>query len=213
MKKYIIVAVTLALLILDVRIGIADYPAFITFKSEAPQTVDLVINHVIGNRMVIDILSDLLGFAFAIYASTLFIAALKANNNISPSQCDKYMSAWRRTILWSVAGALVYVLERIMPFFLNGNYRFRIEYGLYFLLLLCECMVVFYVMINVCRQMENVDNHTYNNLSTIFAMTGCLCFTIARILYFYDLFKLFVIYYVISVILLILTAWRLKKYK
>lgn len=212
MKKYWLMFIALFLLIADVRIGVLAYPAFQEFRTEAPKTVDMVVNHVIGDTMMVDVLSDAVGFALAAVATIIFIGVISKDNNISPDRSARLVKSMKTARNWAIAGFLIYIGEKLMPFFLNGNYRFRVEYGLYFLLLAAEVMVLVSGGLTLCKYLDNSMNHTYNNLSTIFAMISIGTFTVARVLYFYDLIIVFVIYYVLSVGFFIVAAYRLKKF-
>ena len=59
---YFILFLAVLLLAVDIRLPLMPYPAFEPFVTEAPQTVDLVINHVIGHQLMLDLFSDLLGY-------------------------------------------------------------------------------------------------------------------------------------------------------
>lgn len=212
MKKFIFAFAAFFLLIADVRIGVVQYPEFIKFRTEAPNTVDLVVNHVIGDTMKIDILSDAIGFILAFAAAIMFIRYIEENNNITPEKSQKLIKSMVNVRNWSAVGLIVYIGEKIMPFFMNGNYRFRLGYALYFLLLIAEVVVYSAGALTICRLQENLENHTYNNLTSIFAMLSIGTFTVARVLYFYDLMVVFIIYYVLSIIFFFIAAYRLKKY-
>lgn len=212
MKKYVLGMIAVLILLLDVRLGSVSYPAFEEFRTEAPNTVNMVINHVVGDKLMLDPVSDALGFALIFIVGMMFLKEAKEDNNISPSESKKRISRWKRACVWSVAGLILYVTEKVMPFYLNGNLRFRAEYLLYYLLLVAEVASVSYMLLGVCKQLETISNHASNNVSTIFAMIAIGCFTIARVLFFFDLMVMFVIYYVATFIFFGLVAFRLKKY-
>jgi len=210
--KYILAFAALLLLIVDVRVGAFDYPAFLAFRTEAPNTVDLVIKHVIGDRMMIDIASDLVGFILMTIASIMFIKHIRENNNITPDKSNKLVKSMSTVRNWAIAGCFIYIAEKLMPMFMNGNYRFRLGYALYYLLLVAETVVLSTSMMTICNLLENIENHTYNNLTTIFAMLCVGTFVVARVLYFYELIIVFIIYYVLSISFFFIAAYRLKKY-
>jgi len=212
MKKYILWFTGLFLLLADVRIGVVPYPAFREFRTEAPNTVDMVIRHVIGDTMVIDVLSDAVGYILMFIAMILFIKHVKENNNIAPIKAGKLLRSMKLARNWAVAGLFVYVVERIMPFIYSGNIRFRLGYGLYFLLLVAEVAVFLHGSLSVCKLLDNLSNHTYNNLSTIFMMISVGSFVVARVLYFYELTIVFIIYYVLSLLFFMVACYRLKKF-
>ena len=99
MKKYTVLLVAILLLILDIRIPTAEYPAFEAFKTEAPETVDLIIRHVVGSSLRIDLLSDAAGyFLIAVYALKMLGAS------------ERY----KKVILWSLLGLGMYIFQNIV---------------------------------------------------------------------------------------------------
>lgn len=209
-KKYVLWFLGLFLLIVDIRIDIINYPAFVAFRTEAPNTVDMVIRHVIGDEMVIDVMSDAVGFILMFAAMFMFISHVANSNDIAPIKSGKLIKSMSRARDWAVAGFFLYIAERIMPFFLNGNYRFRLGYVLYFAILVAEVMVFTNGALGVCKLLDNLSNHTYNNLSTIFMMISIGSFTVARVLYFYELTIVFIIYYVLSFLFFMVACYRLS---
>lgn len=186
MKKYYVLFAAVLLLIVDIRIPAIAYPAFEAFETEAPKTVDMVIHHVIGENIRIDILSDVLGYLLLAVASVLLSARNKK---------------FRRVLLWTAFGLGMYLYKNCMPFFLNGHERFRMGYLIYFVAAVAEAVAVFYAMYALCSQLETVENHSYNNVTVIVAMICIGTGIVASIMYFYDLMILAWIYYCIQIIL------------
>lgn len=183
MKKYIILIVAVFLLILDVRIPTVAYPAFETFKTEAPETLDLIINHVVGSRLRIDLFSDVAGYILiAVYAVKLI------------RQNEKY----QKVLLWSAISLGIYIFQNIMPFILNGNERFRIGYMIYFLGVFLEAAVILKAVYPVCTKLDSVEYHGYNNMTIIILLISVGTGFISEALYFFDLIVLSVIYLVIA---------------
>ena len=71
MKKYYLLFVALVLLVLDIRIPMFAYPIFEEFRTEAPKTVDMVINHVLGHKVPLDMISDAIGYVLLAAASIM----------------------------------------------------------------------------------------------------------------------------------------------
>lgn len=183
MKKYIILIVAVFLLILDVRIPTVAYPAFETFKTEAPETLDLIINHVVGSRLRIDLFSDVAGYILiAVYAVKLI------------RQNEKY----QKVLLWSAISLGIYIFQNIMPFILNGNERFRIGYMIYFLGVFLEAAVILKAVYPVCTKLDSVEYHGYNNMTIIILLISVGTGFISEALYFFDLIVLSVIYLMIA---------------
>ena len=196
MKKYTILLVAILLLILDIRIPTVAYPAFEAFKTEAPETVDLIINHVVGGYLRLDILSDALGYLLiGFYA----VKMLKLN--------DKYGKA----ALWSAVGFGLYIFQNIMPFWLNGNERFRIGYLIYFVAIFVEAAVILKAVYPVCEKLDTVEYHGYNNLTIIILLISVGTGFISEALYFYELIVLSAIYLVFCLVTMGVTWYRILK--
>lgn len=198
MKKYIVLMIAVLLLIIDIRIPAAEYPAFEEFRTEAPETVDLIINHVVGDYLRIDILSDVIGYIL------LAVTAIRMiGENIR----------FRKTLLWSALGLGVYIYQNAMPFLLNGNERFRIGYLIYFVAVVFETIAIFNAVYPICTKLESVENHRYNNITIIILLISVGTGAISEALYFYDLIVLSVIYLVIQLVTMLICGYRIFQNK
>ena len=196
MKKYTILLVAILLLILDIRIPTVAYPAFEAFKTEAPETVDLIINHVVGGYLRPDILSDALG-----YLLIGFYAVKRLNLDNKSGKAG----------LWSVVGLGLYIFQNIMPFFLNGNERFRIGYLVGFVAVFLEAAVILKAVYAVCAKLDCVEYHGYNNLTIIILLISVGMEFISEALYFYNLIVLSVIYQVLCLVTMGITWYRIHR--
>lgn len=186
MKKYMILFAAMILIIVDIRIQIPVYfPAFEAFDTEAPQTVDLIINHVVRDRLTIDLASDALGLLLLAIGSVLLI-----------KEHRRYAKAAR----WSAIALAAYIYMRVMPFMLNGSLRFRIGYVSYFVVLALEAVALFSAMYAVCSQLESLENHTYNNITIMVSMLTVATGAIARACWFYNMNILFMVYGILQLI-------------
>lgn len=172
MRKYYLLFAALVLLILDVRIPAIAYPAYEAFRTEAPVTVSLVIEHVVGSRMRIDLFSDLLGYLLLLAA-----AAWLSVEDRSFLKC----------FLWGAASTAMYGYWQIMPFYLNGGLRFRAGYVLYFAAALLKIVAIFLTMYTVSEQLESTSNHSYNNVTVIIMMVCAGSAAVAALMWFFDL--------------------------
>ena len=196
MKKYTILLVAILLLILDIRIPTVAYPAFEAFKTEAPETVDLIIRHVVGSSLRIDLLSDAAGyFLIAVYA----LKMLGGNER------------YKNLMFWSAVGLGIYIFQSIMPFWLNGNERFRIGYLLYFVSVFLEAAVILKAVYSVCMKLESVEYHGYINLTIIILLISVGTGFISEALYFYELLVLSVIYLILQLFTMGVTWYRIRK--
>lgn len=192
MKKYIIVLIGFMFLFLDIRFATIAFPQFEPFRTEAPDTVDLIIRHVIGDSMQIDIMSDAIGFILVIVGA---IMVIKAGKN---SILEKAFEHFKKLIPWGLVGLVLYLTEKLAPFALNGNLRFRCGYFLYFLCLAAKAVSMGHAMFGVGEALESTENHVRNNLSIILIMICLGCFVVSRVAYFYELTISAWIYYVVS---------------
>lgn len=211
--KYLFILVGIALLILDLRIGVVPFPAYEPFKTEAPETVSLVIDHVTGTHMRIDLFSDLIGFLFLLFGSFQFLMGLRDLPH-GPQGETKTMRRFRSfgSLLPLISIAiLLYIVEKFMPFRLNGNLRFRAEYALYFFGVLFKTLVLLYSSISITRMFETLKNHTYNNVTVLLILLGCGCHLIADILYFFNLMILYWAYIVVSIVTVGFAFYRIGK--
>ena len=107
MKKAVLLWVALLFLTIDTRIaGLIPYPEYIPFDTPAPETVDMIIGHLIGDSVHIDIFTDIIGYLLILYVSCKVV-----NENTK---------AFRAFGL-SVLSLLLYLANLGMPFVRNGK--------------------------------------------------------------------------------------------
>lgn len=184
MKKYYLLLIALLLIVVDVRISTVSYPAFEEFKTEAPETVSLVIDHVLGHTLKADIFSDVAGYILLAIASVML--GLKNKRFL-------------KTLMWTGLALGAYVFRYAMPFILNGHDRFQIGYGIYFVAAALEAIVVFSAMYSLCHQLESTENHSYNNITVIVAMLSMGTGLVAAVIYFFGFIVVPLIYYLIQI--------------
>lgn len=175
------------LLAIDIPISVLAYPTFEPFHTEAPLTVDLLINHVIGHWLRLDVLSDVLGYALLAVSCVM----------LGPGNRQFF-----KLLPWIVAGIVFYLCFHLMPFSLNGGLRYRAGYLLYFVSGAIQILVQLRAMLRVCDNLETTESHGYNNLSTILMIISCFAGTISMVVWFYDLFKLSMVYLGVQLIFL-----------
>lgn len=184
---YALIFLAVILLVIDIPIPTMAYPAFEPFHTEAPLTVDLVINHVIGHQLRLDLLSDVLGYLLLAAACVM----LGADN--------KHFS---RLLPWIAAALFFYLCFHLMPFSLNGRLRYRTAYLLYFVSVALQILVLLRTMLHVCDGLETTENHGYNNVSIILMLISCFAGTIWMVGWFYDLPRLSLFYLIVQLIFL-----------
>lgn len=185
LTPYFILFLAVLLLAVDIRLPLMPYPAFEPFVTEAPQTVDLVINHVIGHQLMLDLFSDLLGYLLLAVSCVMLGPANKHFFRLLP---------------WAASSLAFYLCQQLMPFHLNGGMRFRAGYLLYFVSGILQVLLLMRAMFHVCDGLDTTENHSFNNLSIIFMIISCFTGVVAVLLWFYDLVWIALIYFVLQMV-------------
>ena len=172
--------ISVILLVIDIRIPIKVYPDFESFVTEAPKTVDLVINHVIGDYLQLDLLPDALGYVLLAVSCVMIAISLG-----------------------------FYLCQQLMPFSLNGGMRFRAGYLLYFVSGVLQVLVLLRAMFHVCDDLETTENHGFNNLSLIFMLISCFAAMVSVLIWFFDLVWISLIYFMVQLIFLGIFWYRI----
>ncbi len=196
MRKYYLLFAAVLLLIVDIRIPVYAYPAFEAFQTEAPASVSLVIGHVVGASLRIDLFSDAAGYLCLLVAAAWL------------SLGDR---RFKRTFIWAAVSAAIYIYQQIMPFFLNGSLRFRTGYVFYFVSAVFQMIALFSAMYSVTGQLENTSNHSYNNVTVIVIMLCVGTGLVAAAVWFFDLIILSAVYYAAQLAAFGVAAWRIWK--
>ncbi|MGN0326762.1 MAG: hypothetical protein ACI4DW_10650 [Lachnospiraceae bacterium] len=195
-RKYFILGfagLLLALIDLPVPTGIA-YPEFIPFETEAPNTVEMVIGQVIGPVFKVDLCSDFLAYLL-ILLSIIGLGKIK-----------KYF--YRQLPLLGLSMGLL-LANTLLPFYLNGNLRFRFGYLFYFLASLAKIVSLFEYTFCFTKMEECMANHTDNTVTVIFMMVSFFAGMIHYVLAFYQLTISSYLYYFVQLATLLYTLYRL----
>lgn len=194
LTPYLMMFISVILLVIDIRIPIKAYPDFESFVTEAPKTVDLVINHVIGDYLQLDLLPDVLGYV--LLAVSCVMLGMKNRHFIKQ--------------LPMIAISLgFYLCQQLMPFSLNGGMRFRAGYLLYFVSGVLQVLVLLRAMFHVCDDLETTENHGFNNLSLIFMLISCFAAMVSVLIWFFDLVWISLIYFMVQLIFLGIFWYRI----
>ncbi|MDE5951044.1 MAG: hypothetical protein K2H12_05655 [Acetatifactor sp.] len=191
---YVLMFAAILLLAVDIRIPVKAYPTFEPFVTEAPETVDLVVNHVIGHNLMLDLFSDILGYIL-LTASCIMLGPVNKH--------------FFRQIPWIAVSLGFYLCQQLMPFSLNGGMRFRAGYLLYFISGILQVLLLMRCMLHVCDSLETTENHSFNNLSIIFMIISCFSGMVAVLTWFYNLRWIALIYFVIQLIFLGIFWYRI----
>lgn len=181
MKKAIWIWIGMILLVLDTRItGILFFPKYIPFETPAPETVDMIIVHLIGDSAHIDLFSDLIA-----YLLIIGIACKIVNEN------KKAFAAFG----FSILSLILYIANWGMPFVLNGEARYTAGFFLYIAYNLLKCVTTIQAGFMCCEMAECLENHAWNNVVAIFVMLASFAGFIRAMSHFYDLPKLTYVYF------------------
>ncbi|MBO7334553.1 MAG: hypothetical protein J6U67_06615 [Lachnospiraceae bacterium] len=211
MKKYVFILIGVFFLMIDIKMFSAEYPAFEMFRTEAPNTVDMVVNHVIGSRLPIDIVSDVAGYLALIVAAVIVIkefAGTEFKDDFERQEKKRYKDRFERVLCWSGVGIIAYLFNAFMPFMLNGNLRYRAGYGMFFVCLAVKIAVITMTVTGIMGLEECVEDHDFNNKTTIFALIAVICACVTRICFFYDLGFVYWIYMFLSIAFMLLAIGR-----
>ena len=198
MKKqltpYFILFAAVVLLAVDIRIPVREYPAFESFPPAAPETVDLVIGHVIGHQLMLDLLPDVLGYLLLAVSCIM----------LGPDNRHFF-----KQLPWIAVSLGFYLCLQLMPFSLNGDMRYRTGYLLYFLSGILQVLVLMRTMLHVCDGLDTMENHRFNNVSIIFMIIGSFAGVVAVLVCFFDLGRIALIYYILQLLFLGIFWYRI----
>lgn len=170
------------------------YPTFLPFATEAPNTVDMVINQVIGPVFTLDLMPDVLAYILIL---------------ISITGLGKMKRYFYRQIPLIIISMGISTADRILPFYLNGNLRFRLGYLFYFLACLAKVVALFEYSFCYTRMEECRANHRDNTVTVIILMISFFTGFIHDVLAFYQLTISSYIYYAVQLSTLCYTLYRL----
>lgn len=213
MKKYYFLLIGIALLLVSIKINTIEYPKFEPFQTEAPLTVSMVIDHNVGTHLQLDLASDIAGFVLIIFSAILF---LRDSQDIDTSdtklrrRTERSQFFFKKLYIWSGIGIAFYLINRLMPFYLNGNLRFRAEYAIYFLYLLANILVILYAFLGVTALFDSLSNHSYNNVTILIGLASIICLLVARVVYFFDITIGYFVYYTFSVVAMACAIYRIN---
>lgn len=208
LKKIIIIWIGMIFLLLDTKLdGLIFYPAFEPFEAAAPDTVDMIIGHLIGDSVKIDIFSDFIGcLLILIPASAIVNKNMKLLAEAEQEQGKlpvvyKLMKKNNRAFRAFVLGLLTLILYtgyQLMPFVLNGEQRYQIGYFWYIILIFFKCLTFIQAGLICCDAQESVQNHMWNNVVTIFILLSAFAGFVRAMSYFYNLPGTTAIYYTVQ---------------
>lgn len=194
LTPYYMLFLAVLLLAVDIRVPAWSYPAFEPFLTEAPETVNLVVNHVIGHHLTLDLLPDLLGYLLLAAACVM----------LGPENRHFF-----KLLPQAAVSLAFYLCQQLMPFSLNGDMRFRAGYLLYFISGILQVLVLMRAMLHVCDRLNTTENHSFNNLSIIFMIISSFAGVVSVLVWFYDLVWISLLYFILQLIFLGIFWYRI----
>lgn len=185
--------ILIAVLDIPLKTSVA-YPAFIPFATEAPNTVEMVIDQVIGPVFTLDLMPDILAYLLILIS----ISGL--------GRAKKYFYRQIPLILLSV---ILSAANTMLPFYLNGNLRFRLGYLFYFLSCLAKTVALFEYSFCFTKMEECRANHRDNTVTVICLMISFFACFIHDVLAFYQLTVSSYLYYAVQLSTLCYALYRL----
>lgn len=187
------IGILIAVLDIPLKTSIA-YPAFTPFSTEAPNTVDMVIHQVIGPVFTLDLMPDILAYLL------IFISI------IGLGRTKRY---FYRQLLLLLLSVIFSAANTMLPFYLNGNLRFRFGYLFYFLACIAKTVALFEYSFCFTKMEECRANHRDNTVTIIFLMVSFFAGFIHDVIAFYQLTISSYIYYAVQLSTLCYTLYRL----
>lgn len=173
MSSIAAILIGMIFLLIDVKLtGIIPYPEFEEFPAIAEKTADMIINHVVGDSLPIDVFSDVAG-----YIIIIVVCAKVVNKNDKAFRC----------FCLGILALGFYLFHNFMPFFFNGEARYNIASFSYIAMLLIKCVAFIQAGLVCTQTTECVENHAANLVTEIFFMLAAFCGFIRGMAFFYNL--------------------------
>lgn len=180
-----------------------SYPEYIPFESEAPNTVAMVIDSLIGNTYKQDLFPDIIGYLILIVSGFIYDFRSKTDNK----NTNKKLRYFKATVFLTLA-LFSHLALLSIPFLTNGRMRFKLFYLLYFITLILKYLGLLEFTRRLVTTNESFEHRSFNTVTLIIIMIGYLCGFISFVLFFYEFHLLSDIYMIIELVLLLLSLYR-----
>lgn len=207
-KKTILIWIGMLFLLFDTKLsGLIYYPPYVPFPTPAPDTVDMIIGHLIGDSVKIDIFSDIIGCLLILIPVSMIICKKMKLRDESNQMQEKRSLIYVikktrrefRTLVFGSLTLILYIGYQIMPFVLNGEPRYQTAYFLYIILVLFKAVTFIHAGLICCELQENTQSHMQNNLAAIFIILSAFAGFVRAMSYFYELTGGYGIYYAVQI--------------
>lgn len=207
-KKILFIWIGMLFLLLDTKLsGIIFYPPYEPFVTGAPETVNMIINHLIGDSVKIDIFSDIIGCLLILIPVGMILGrgmkisdgTNQVQENRSFIRAIKEKKRESRAIISGILTLILYIGYQLMPFALNGAARYQAGYFWYIILVLLKNLTFINAGLICCEVQENTRNHSWNSVVAIFILLSAFTGFVRAMTYFYDLTVAYGIYYTVQI--------------
>lgn len=203
-KKIISIWIGMLFLLLDTKLsGLILYPPYEPFATPAPDTVDMIIGHLIGDSVKIDIFSDIIGCLLILIPVSMIVG-----KNLKKRR--KFL-----TLIFGSLTLILYIGYQLMPFVLNSEPRYQAAYFWYIILVLFKAVTFIHAGLICCELQESTQSHMQNNLAAIFIILSAFAGFIRAMSYFYELTGGYGIYYAVQIFFGLLATviyWKHQNY-
>lgn len=171
MKKTLPLILGMLFLILDypIRTGIV-YPAFIPFRTSAPESVSMIIDHLVGTNLRIDIFPDLIGYILLFFGCASLIS---------------YQKRFARCTVWIILAAAANLLCILNPLLFQSYTRYSLAYIVLIVATLLKAAVMIHIMLTFLNFSECTENHAWNNVVAIFMLIAVFTMVIRNLSFLY----------------------------
>lgn len=161
------------------------YPDYEFAEHYGPDTQRMIMEDVVGTRLKIDFASELLGY-LCLFLSLIIVRSFAKPEIPLKKATRKMMSrfgwlmprAKLKFILIPFAGAAVYTLAQVLPFFANGINVYGPEYFLHLGLIFTEAASLLFATLCFLRECDRYQNHKETQFIYLFliltVITGVL---------------------------------------
>ncbi len=180
MKRFWLLAVAVLLLWLDIYMAVGpDYPEYVPDENMGRKTQELVMGHVVGDAMKLDVVPDILGYVLILFVS---IGGTKGKRGFAIAS------------LASVVGIAAEVLCMVLPYYVGGATVYGAEFFLHMGGYLIELAAVFFAVQSFITDMDEMTVHRIAIVGGILMMLSLLCGLAQNVGYFYNISVLPTVY-------------------
>lgn len=201
MKKIIMLWLGLLLIFVEIPVKVLQFPAYIEFETPAPNTVDMVINSVIGDSLTLTFFSSVLGLLLLIIASA---SLMKIRNQTLLTEKIKKKNPFQKAVILGIVALILCFAYYLMPFILNSKDRYMTGFVLFVCYSLLKTFAMIAAGVSAANMCNCTENNAWNSVLIIFFLLSTFTSLVRDACYLYDLPRLSTIYGCVSLFFIIL---------